>query len=96
MNWDRVFHSIAAVLVGVATALFLSLLFAGCDKIVVVLPPNYDAAVIVNEDMSTDEAFNAPVHPNGQLPLGYYQLGCQWDAPCDPAPQTSPLNDPIP
>lgn len=78
-------------------ALFALVLLAcfGCDKIVTVLPPEQDAGVVVNDDLSTEEA-EPSSRVGGRLPLGWNERGCQWDAPCDPPLNASgPLSDPI-
>lgn len=73
--------------------LVLLLLLASCDKVVTLHDLGHDQSIPDLGDLSaqSSETHNQPV---GILPLGYWELGCGWDA-CEEPYSPNYLLDPI-
>lgn len=64
--------------------LFGALLFwSGCgESLIQFLDLGTDQAAVSDPDLSYEEEGSSGANGGGNLPLGFYERGCQWDAPC--------------
>ena len=72
---------------GLFQSLLLAAMLFGVGCVVQQVQPDQAAEQPDLEDMSVENDASAgpPTASGGNLPLGFNELGCQWDA-CEPAP----------